>query len=45
MGDATCVFTVEEHIEDPFVEITITVIKNSKAMSADGCEDTEYTII
>lgn len=45
MGNATCIFTVEEHIGGPFVEITITVITNFKAMPACGCEDIECTII
>lgn len=30
MGNATCIFTVEERIGGPFVEITITVITNSR---------------
>ena len=45
MANATCIFTVEECIGGPFVEITITVITNFKAMPACGCEDTECTII
>lgn len=38
-------FTVEEHIGGPFVEITITVITNFKAMPACGSEDTKCAII
>lgn len=45
MGNATCIFTVQERIGGPFVEITITVITNFKAMPACGCEDRECTII
>lgn len=44
-GNATCIFTVEEHIGGPFVEITITVITNFKAMPACGSEDTKCAII
>lgn len=40
--NATCVFTAEERIGGPFVQITITVITNFKAMSARGCEDKVY---
>lgn len=43
--NATCIFTVEEHIGGPFVEITITVITNFKAMPACGSEDTKCAII
>lgn len=43
MGNATCIFTVEERFGGPFVEITITVITNFKAMPACGCEDMECT--
>lgn len=42
MGNAACIFTVQERIGGPFVEITITVITNFKAMPACGCEDRVY---
>lgn len=32
MGKVTCVFTIEECFGGPFVETTIAVIKNFKAM-------------
>lgn len=45
MDNTTCIFAVEERIGGPFVEITITVITNFKAMPACGCEDTVCAII
>lgn len=45
MGNATCIFNVEQCIGGPVVEIKITVIANFMAMPACGCEDTECTII
>lgn len=45
MGNATCIFTIEERIGGPFVEITITVITHFKAMPACVSEDTECCII
>ena len=45
MGNTTCIFAVEEGIGGPFVETTITVITNFKAMPAGGCEGTVCAII